>query len=55
LIEGITNARLTMSVMHLKRLGKADRLVRQALDPGPQCQVLAFNLLRVTLAGLVLI
>jgi hypothetical protein len=42
------------NVMHLDRLGKADRLARLALDTGVQRQVLALDLLRVPLARLVL-
>jgi hypothetical protein len=41
--------------VHLNRLGKTDRLAHQALDPDPQRQVFAFNLLRAALARLVLI
>jgi hypothetical protein len=42
-------------IMHLKRLGKADRLAGQALDPGTSRQGFAFYLLRIALAGYVLI
>jgi hypothetical protein len=42
------------NVMHLDRLGKADRLAHEPLDPGPQRQVLPLYLLRVVLTRLVL-
>jgi hypothetical protein len=41
--------------MHLNRLGKANRLTRQTLDPRSQPQVLALNLLGVTFTWLMLI
>src|SRR5262249_48633172 len=43
------------NVMHLDRSGKADCLAGEPLDPGPQRQMFALNLLRVPLARLVLV
>ena len=42
-------------VMQPDRSGKADRLAGETLDPGPQCQMFALDLLRVPLARLVLV
>ena len=36
--------------MHLDGFGEADRFAHQSLDAGPQRQMLALDLLRVTLA-----
>ena len=41
--------------MHLHGLGKTDRLTGEPLNPGPQGQMFSLDLLRVTLAWLVLI
>jgi hypothetical protein len=38
--------------MHLDRSGKADRLAGEPLNPGPQRQMCALNLLHVPLAQL---
>ena len=37
-------------VMHLDRAGKADRLAGEPLDPGPQRQMFALDLLHMPLA-----
>ena len=36
------------NVMHLGRLGEADRFAREPLDSRAQCQMFLFNLLRIT-------
>ena len=41
--------------MHLNRLGKADRLAHQTLDPSPQRQVFPLHLLCIAFARLMLI
>jgi hypothetical protein len=40
--------------MHLDRSGKTDRLAGEPLDPGPQCQMIALDLLHIPLPRLVL-
>ena len=42
------------SPMHLDRSGKVDRLAGEPLDPGPQGQMFALDLLHVPLARLML-
>ena len=42
-------------VMHLDRSGKADRLACETLEPGPQCQMLPLDFLRVPLARSMLV
>ena len=42
-------------IMHGLRLGEAQRAADQPLDPGPQIDVFAFDLLRVLLAHLMLL
>ena len=39
------------NVMHLNRLGKTNGFTRETLDARPQCQMLAFNLLRSAFPG----
>ena len=41
--------------MHLNGLGNTDRLTGESFNPGPQGQVFSLDLLRVTLARLVLL
>ena len=41
--------------MHLNGLGKTDRLTGEPFNPGPQGQMFSLDLLRVTLARLVLL
>src|SRR5215510_1384353 len=42
-------------IMHVLRLGEAQRAADQPLDPGPQIDVFALDLLRVLLAHLMLL
>jgi len=42
-------------IVHLFRLGKAQRATNQPLDPGPEIDVLALDFLRILLAHLMLL